>query len=381
MRAIMVAGLVMTGIIVGVPASVQAAGWASEALTPPAEVEDTRLEAISCSSTSFCVTSGWYLYGGEEKVFVGAPWYSWNGSSWSGANLLEGENPFVQGASCTSSSFCVLAGSWGPGGEELTLAFHWNGTKWSTVSTPSPHLGEQDELSDVSCTSSTACTAVGDGIWGSETNALRWNGETWSTQTTPNPGESVNNLTGVSCTSSTHCVAVGNKGSAEGSETTLAMTWNGTTWSAQTTPNPVGALRASAEDVWCTSSTACTAVGVWEIEAGPLPFAMRWNGTTWSMQQVKLPSETNFGWLDGVSCTSSTFCMGVGSYEKIGKGTFTMAQKWDGTNWMAEKPANLGASFNSLESVSCLASNWCKAAGHYRNKESVLTPFLDHFSG
>ncbi len=99
------------------------------------------------------------------------------------------------------------------------------------------------------------------------------------------------------------------------------------------------------------------------------------------MQQVKLPGETNFGWLDGVSCVSSTFCMAVGAYEKIGKGTFTMAQKWNGTSWTAEKPATPGASFNRLKDISCTSSTWCKAAGYYFNGEGNSTPFLDHFSG
>jgi hypothetical protein len=60
----------------------------------------------------------------------------------------------------------------------------------------------------VSCTSATACTAVGSG----NTRVLveRWNGETWSVQPTPKPaGSSDSVLMGVSCTSATACTAVG----------------------------------------------------------------------------------------------------------------------------------------------------------------------------
>jgi len=368
-------GLVVVGLF-SAPASAHGLGWASETLTPPESAEETRLEGVSCSSTSFCVGAGWYVYGGEF-LQAGGTSYSWNGSSWSGANLLSGADVAADGASCTSGSFCVVVGEYEKG---LTYATHWNGTKWSLVSTPNPHE-EGDDLNGVSCTSSSACTAVGSGPFGGKTVALRWNGTSWSTQTTPNPGTLQNVLDGVSCTSLTHCVGVGHKESVEGSATTLAMTWNGTTWTTQTTPNPAGALSASAKAVSCTSSTSCVAVGVYQVASGPLNFAMHWDGSSWSLKSVKLPGETNFGWLEGVSCTSSSFCMAVGAYEKIGQGVFAMAQKWNGTSWAAEKPASPGKSFNELKAVSCTASNWCKATGHYLNGGGVMSPFADHFSG
>lgn len=372
----LVVGLIFTCLL-SVPASAHGLGWASETVTPPAEAEATRLEGVSCSSSSFCMAAGEYFTGGESETAEGLG-YNWNGSSWSGASFFGAANSLGRGTSCTSSSFCVAVGEYEKG---LALAAHWNGSKWSVVSTPQPHLNEQDELAGVSCTSSTACTAVGSGPWGGETVAFRWNGSSWSTQTTPNPGTLQNVLDGVSCTSSTHCVAVGHKESTAGSATTLAMTWNGTRWSTQTTPNPAGALSSSAMAVSCTSSTFCVAVGVYQVVSGPLGFAMHWDGSSWSLKSVKLPGETNFGWLEGVSCTSSSFCMGVGAYEKIGQGVFSMAQKWNGTSWTAEKPANPGKSFNELMGVSCTATNWCKAAGAYINGEGVISPFTDHFSG
>ena len=374
MRRLLVA-LVAVGLF-SMPASAYALGWASETLTPPAEAEETRLAAVSCPNTSFCTTLGVYTYEVLESVRLDAPWHNWNGSAWSSVSALGAPDVAIEGAACTSSSFCVAVGEYEKG---WTFAAHWNGTKWSQVSTPNPH--EQDDLNAVSCTSSSACTAVGSGPWSEETLAMRWNGASWSTQTTPDPGTLSNVLEGVSCTTSTHCVAVGYKESTPGSATTLAMTWNGTNWTTQTTPNPAGALSASARAVSCTSSSACVAVGVYQAANGPLPFAMHWNGTSWSLQSVKLPAETNFGWLEGVSCTSGTFCMGVGAYERIGQGKFTMAQKWNGASWSAEKPANPGKSLNELKAVSCTASNWCKAAGYYLNGESVISPFTEHFSG
>src|SRR4051794_13049741 len=259
-------------IVIGsfwVPASAYGLGWASEPLTPPAVADETRLEAVSCSSSSFCASPGWYLLEAFESVQLFGTYYNWNGSSWSSAGELPEADISISSSSCTSSSFCVAVGDAEKG--SWTYASHWNGTKWNLVSTPNPNAN-QNQLNGVSCSSSTACTAVGSREWGKETLAIRWNGTSWSTQTTTNPG-TANGLNGVSCTSSTHCVAVGSKTSS-GTETTMAMTWNGTSWTTQTTPNPAGALSASATAISCTSSTACVAVGVYHASNGPLPFAM-----------------------------------------------------------------------------------------------------------
>jgi hypothetical protein len=374
-------GLVLVSLFIIFPSSSGAVGWASETLSAP-EGNPTNLFGISCTSTSFCMSAGSYEDPFLERD-VGTS-YKWNGSSWSNLGGLGLEHPVISGIACTSSSFCVMVGSYGEIETEGTLALHWNGSEWKVVTTPNPGSFFPQILEGVSCTAATACTAVG---WkqasGSarETLVIRWNGTSWSSQSSPNPGTTENLLHGVSCTSSTHCVAVGAKSSGGGTTTTLAMTWNGTTWSTQTTPNPTGALSASTEAVSCISSSACTAVGVYQASNGPLPFAMRWNGTSWSLESVKLPAETNFGWLKGVSCVSSTFCMGVGAYERIGQGTFTMAQKWNGTSWSAEKPANPGKAVNELRALSCTASNWCNAAGFYISGENIASPFIDHFSG
>jgi hypothetical protein len=379
MRVRFAVGLVAAAMLT-VPASAQAVGWASETLSGPGG-NDTELTGISCTSTSFCMASGNYFDGFLERN-VGTS-YSWNGKSWSNLGGIGLENVFLTDVSCTSSSFCVMVGSHGELEEEGTLALHWDGAEWKVVTTPNPGGSFPQMLESVSCTASNACTAVGSKREAGEreTLAIRWNGTSWSAQTTPNPGGTENLLNGVSCSSSTHCVAVGAKSSGGGTFTTLAMTWNGTTWTTQTSPNPGGATSAGAEAVSCTSSTVCTAVGVYEVSGAPLGFPMHWNGSTWSLQPVKLPEKGNYGWLYGVSCTSGPFCMAVGPYEDLGVGVFPMAQKWNGASWTVEKPPNPGTTSNFLASVSCVASNWCKAAGSYTNGEENIIPFIEHFSG
>lgn len=106
-------------------------------------------------------------------------------------------------------------------------------------------------------------------------------GTGWVIQPTPIPsGTTTSHLTGVSCTSASACTAVGFYSTSSGSRA-LAERWNGTSWKIQPTPSS-----ANPEDflllfsVSCTSATSCTAVG----SSGGRPLAERWNGTSWKIQ-------------------------------------------------------------------------------------------------
>jgi hypothetical protein len=68
---------------------------------------------------------------------------------------------------------------------------------------------------------------------------------------------------GISCISATVCTAVGYyiAGTGPGGEDlTLAEAWNGKKWALEPTPN-TSAQENSLSGVWCTSATACAAVG------------------------------------------------------------------------------------------------------------------------
>ena len=129
----------------------------------------------------------------------------------------------LSGVSCSSASACTAVGDYASNAEapEETLAERWNGTQWSLQPTPNP--GPNNELSDISCSSASACTAVGEQFAQGEAGTLaeRWNGTQWSTQTTPNSGRS--GLEGVSCPSASACTAVGLGGSS--SDETLTERW------------------------------------------------------------------------------------------------------------------------------------------------------------
>ena len=127
----------------------------------------------------------------------------------------------------------------------------------------------------------------------------------------------------VACTSSTECTAVGE---GLGTNTTdwvpLAERWNGTTWSVQ---EPLGG-GARSSGVSCASATECTFVGGYDSYT---PLAENWNGTAWTEQELPLPSEAKYEILSGVSCTSTPTCMAVGYSENSSKEVVPVAEEGD----------------------------------------------------
>jgi len=119
-------------------------------------------------------------------------------------------------------------------------------------------------------------------------------------------------LNGVSCTSATSCVAVGSL---------FAETLSGTTWTAANLPVPAEDTTTNTdpfpEDVSCTSSTSCVAVGYVQLgEYGTPsydePIAETLSGNTRTPANLPVPTGgAPLADVDGVSCTSATFCVAV----------------------------------------------------------------------
>jgi hypothetical protein len=261
--------------------------------------------------------------------------------------------------SCLSATSCIAVGGYtNAAGTQLALVQTWNGTSW-TQDTPGPISAS---LASVSCSAATDCMAVG----GFE--SARWDGTSWTTQSTPMPtAQATGGLGAISCTSSTFCMAVGST-----PPSTLAEAWKGTSWTTQSTPNnglqgPEGNGGDWLSDVSCTGANACTAVGAFSAyhEGGVL--AASWDGKTWTPQAVGPGGVMVFALLNGVSCLSTTDCTAVGtSWDAL-------AETWDGTSWTVENlptPSGaagleLGTNPVSLNSVSCTSATTCTAVGSY----------------
>ena len=268
--------------------------------------------------------------------------------------------------SCTSASACTAVGDDenSAGTAILTLAERWNGSTWTVQTTVNPAGGE-DSLGGVSCTSATSCEAVGGTATG--TLAEFWNGSTWALQTTPSPAGS--SLSSVSCTSAANCEAVG--GDSTG---TLAEHWNGSTWATQTTPS----TGASLESVSCPSATSCNAVGFIRISGQVLnALAEHWNGSTWALQTIPDPSQAASTVPTGISCASTTSCVAVGYYTSSQE-TFTLTETWNGTTWAVSGGTGTGG---GLSAVSCVSAAFCTAVGSQNSSNGRGATFATHWNG
>jgi hypothetical protein len=280
----------------------------------------------------------------------------------------------LSGVSCTSPAACTAVGNTGSASTTTApLAERWNGRKWTFQPTPSLPGTTSGTFSGVSCTSPTACTAVGN--TGGRFTAVaplaeRWNGRKWSIQPTPRTTSGI--LSGVSCTSPTACTAVGTAGDAA-----LAEGWNGSRWAIQPAvglPGPrSGFLRITFfHGVSCTSRAGCTAVGQ-SVTTDPgrapgtadyQPLAERWNGTTWAVEPMPAPGRATDTSLGGVQCTSATACTAVGSFSHLSDDSgAALAESWNGTRWTLLPGPVSPSPLDGLAGVSCASPTTCTAVG------------------
>lgn len=325
-----------------------------------------QLNAVSCNSPTACTAVGSYLSTAGELPLV----ERWDGSSWAiqaSAKVSPGATRLV-GVSCASLTMCIAVG-WDAFSPARAVVEAWDGTSWTIQPTPTPSGGADGTfLTGVSCTSPEACTAVGStGRTGNTPLVERWDGNAWTIQSAPEPANSGAHLNAVSCTSPTDCTAVGgftNGGPPPFIDRPLVESWDGSSWTIDPAPSPVGGGELAG--VSCTSTSACTAVGYEGSTATGTTLAETWDGSAWTIDSTVTPN-TGTNRLLGVSCTSGTACISVGGLAPtptppLTFGTQPGAEAWNGSSWTLQStPGAVGvAAFNG---ISCPSPALCIAVG------------------
>ena len=289
--------------------------------------------------------------------------------------------------SCVSGGACMAVGSsTTAAGHAQTLVESWNGTSWAMVPSPNTSPTLDNVLYAVSCTSTSACVAVGtstSALGQTQTLAELWNGSKWSISTTPNTSNGFDNtLSGVSCTSAATCTAVGYAATATGS-VTLVETWNASTWSIATSPNEPGTLYDSLNGISCPSSLSCVAVGNYLTAADSLQTLVEsWNGSIWSVVASPDTTTAKSNTLNGVSCATATACTAVGAaYASGGSAYQTLAESWNGASWSIVSTPDVTSSDNVLEAVSCPSASWCAASGYSTTGSDIQQGLIETWNG
>ena len=353
--------------------------WTNLAVTLPTGATFSSLSSAGCASATSCWAGGTYSTSTTQKTLL----EHWNSTSWAPAtsgNPTGALSGVLSGIACPTATTCFATGSYDTSSATKTLIERLTGTTGTVITSPS--VGTFSTLGGVSCPGATTCFAVGQIVGTSGTTLIeRWNGTSFSTMTSPNaPGALDSALNGVACISTASCFAVG------GSDTSVAVTaliehWNNTSWTVGSSAALTGATFTSLKSISCPSTTLCVAVGTYLNGLLTKGFAALWNGTTWTPSTLAAaPAGATNTSLSSVTCVSTTSCFAVGHWDSSTTEN-SLAEHWDGSVWTVQTSANnTGTVAVNLESVACISATNCFAVGEWSSTTAQKTLVM-HYNG
>ena len=339
------------------PATAASARTWSVQPSPSPSGRDGYLYAVACPSSMRCVAVGY----SNDANFGYRLLEVWNGSTWTTVTTPgPAHYTTFSGVTCVGPNFCTAVGA-GPNGP---LVDHWNGSQWSTQTAPGKPLYA---FQSISCPSTTECFAVGSTDDEQHALAERWDGHTWSALSTPATTEFGDSLRSVSCVSTTYCIAVGETEVSDvGDATQLIEQWNGTKWSGLTAA--VLARDTVLDGISCTSATNCFATGYSFDGVGSAPNSRRhlehWDGHSWSIVVTPGPAGTRTAFL-GITCSNPTNCIAVGSSNDDPMHSLNpkpLIDAWNGHSWVMQTAAPSPTGIGELDGIGCAATA-CVAVG------------------
>jgi len=330
--------------IIGLVERWNGSAWEVQSTPKSTGVTADSLESVACRSASECEATG-YAEVAEGKHVTLAE--RWNGTAWSVQSTpTQGNTSNLASVSCSSASECVASGIYlTSSGKQSTLVELWNGKEWKILTTATlPKEDERSWFESVSCPSSKDCTAVGVVVTtlnGIVPLAESYNGSKWTLQTTPTPENSLEaQLSGVSCSAASACTAVGEYySSTEKAYRALIERYNGTSWQLQESPSPVG-KPAPKESHWslhavsCPTASSCVAIGSYAESASArnLLLGEEWNGSRWELASPVDRTGTGVVCDEprAVSCSAALTCTLAGVTLKEHNTTETLAERmWE----------------------------------------------------
>jgi hypothetical protein len=184
-------------------------------------------------------------------------------------------------------------------------------------------------------------------------------------------------LVDIACPTTTTCVAVGAYQTTASGYVPLVATFDGTGWTFQAVPLPVGGNGAQSvpiEAVDCPSTTTCVGVGSDYTGAVHRSLVITLSGGSWTSQALTSPVGIDPGGLADVSCGTPTDCVAVGAGDDGLGGQVPLMATLSGINWTvspAPIPVDTAPTPDAfLEAVSCTAATTCTAVGKYTSNAS-----------
>jgi hypothetical protein len=340
----------------------------------------------------------------------------WNGSGWQPVSLPSIPDSTVQltGINALSPHDAVAVGVINPSSfQPVGLILRWDGSSWqrvsfydgnpfsqelTTVATPldSPELfGTYTDLDGRTRVLGAELGSGNAGAWpptgaggdfvtdssGPSSLAVGYsldaagNEQTWINGTQgPSPGV----LFGVSAPSQTEAWAVGRQNDASGDQQTLAIHFDGSTWTVIPSADPGitsvlrGVAEVSANDVW--------AVGFQRGDSGTVHSLIEhWDGATWNVVNSPDGAGTNTV-LESVAALAADDVWAVGHFKSDTGALRTIAENWNGSSWKVSKTPNVGTVSNTLLDVEAAPGGGILASGSYdvaASQSAALILFYD----
>lgn len=301
------------------------------------------------------------------------------GSTWQQASLPGDVALPTTGLDCVTAATCVSVAADGTGNEEFVTTDD-GGQTWTSFPVPAD-LPSPFAISSVSCTTATACVAVGWSGGGSGPAGLAListdRGTSWSQSTLPAGFVPLH----VVCFVGGRCIATGGGGGPQSTQgEAFYSTDGGSTWVAAAVPSDIGTMGT----VTCGDGSACLAT----VAGGDGPTASNLlattdAGMTWArVPAAGLPTSVALG----MSCATGSYCwlsgalislkaLESGSPVAVGnaqvKGLLAVTHD-QGQSWQTVAvPPSLD--LGPVPAISCPDSTTCFALGYQRAASGPAT--------
>lgn len=356
---------------------------------PAVGILNIGLSTISCPAPGTCEAAGGYLdsFGNTHGLLADIAAGSVTARS---APIPAGSGAadhavLATGTACSRGAHCVIVGEVVndlSGATVGAVALEQTKNGWRTESVRPPRgFGATNVLIEVTCSGTSACTALGaaTGPSGERIFAATEHGSRWSTRALPRPrGLSPGSLIQISSLSCAgdRCLAGGltarNLGDYVAAKTHGILYWESKGhWTERAAPWARGAKHGPSviTATACASDRFCVATGLeGELLSSQVrPYVVTGAGSSWHAEQ---PSARYAGHLRGevvgpVACTSRELCWVLGSgFARSGATHGFMLVVTPRSTTAVDVPAPAGGTQAQPQDVSC-STTTCVAAGFY----------------
>lgn len=292
-----------------------------------------QLTDVSCVSLTFCMAVGFVNDEPSRGYSI-----TWDGTSWHDKwmTVQDGQN-FLHGVSCYAVDRCMAVGYYTTDHGFWPYTEVWSGHGWKNRPVPMPVQTVSAEMYSIDCASRFACVATGTLRTSGSSAPLveRWTGTQWTLQGGAMTADVAGaDLYGSDCLVASFCMVVGAKTPLTGPSIRVVERWNGGAWNnLGVIERPGGLYR----DIACVSRHDCVAVGTRDSGRFFQATAERWNGKTWTLQTVPLPTTHTHlvTQLLAVDCPTATRCFAVGRTD-FGQNAETLLERWNGQAWVVQ---------------------------------------------